>query len=123
MGKRVQNNSGPVQLPDGFYDFLKYFVQLILPGLGALYFAIANIWGLPFAEEIVGTLAAVAVFGGILLGMSKIGYKGDGTLVVQPNEYGQTTVQIEGNLTPEDLEGKKTVQYEVVTKTEPIPLA
>lgn len=123
MGKRVQNNSGPVQLPDSFYDTLKYTVQIILPGLGALYFAIANIWGLPYAEEIVGTLAAVAVFGGILLGMSKIGYKGDGTLVVQPDEFGRTTVQIEGDLVPADLAGKKTVQYEVVTKTEPITLA
>lgn len=123
MGKRVQNNSGPVQLPDGFYDFLKYAVQYILPGLGTLYFTIANIWGLPYAEEVIGTLSAVAIFGGVLMGLSKIGYKGDGTLVVQPDELGRTTVQIEGNLRPEDLEGKKTVQYEVVTKTEPIPLA
>lgn len=123
MGKRAKNNSGPVQLNDGTYDFLNGLVTLVLPGLGTLYFTIAKIWGLPYAEEVVGTLAAVAVFAGILVKLSKIGYKGDGVLVVQPNEYGQTTVRIEGDIQPEDLAGKKTVQYEVVTKANPIPLA
>ena len=123
MGKRAKNNSGPVQLNDGAYDFLNGLVTLVLPGLGTLYFTIAKIWGLPYAEEVVGTLAAVAVFAGILVKLSKIGYKGDGVLVVQPNEYGQTTVRIEGDIQPEDLAGKKTVQYEVVTKANPIPLA
>lgn len=56
------------------YDFLKQLVQLILPALGTLYFTIAAIWGLPAAEEVVGTLAAVATFGGVVLGISKSRY-------------------------------------------------
>lgn len=56
------------------YDTLNNLVKIVLPGLGALYFAIAAIWGLPYAEEVVGTLAAIAVFGGTLLTLSKRSY-------------------------------------------------
>ena len=49
------------------YDILKWIAQILLPALGGLYFAIASIWGLPYAEQIVGTITAVDAFlGGIL---------------------------------------------------------
>lgn len=52
------------------YDILKWIAQILLPALGTLYFALANIWGLPYAEEIVGTITAVDCFLGALLGIS-----------------------------------------------------
>lgn len=44
------------------YDILAIIGRLILPALGTLYFALAKIWSLPLAEEIVGTIAAVTTF-------------------------------------------------------------
>lgn len=44
------------------YDILAIIGRLILPALGTLYFALAKIWQLPLAEEIVGTIAAVTTF-------------------------------------------------------------
>lgn len=44
------------------YDTLAIIGRLVLPALGTLYFALAKIWGLPLAEEIVGTISAVTIF-------------------------------------------------------------
>ena len=52
------------------YDILKWVAQILLPATATLYFALANIWHLPYAEEIVGTITAVDTFLGILLGIS-----------------------------------------------------
>ena len=57
------------------YDILKWIAQILLPALGAFYFALAKIWGLPYSNEIVGTLTAVDAFLGALLGISTIQYK------------------------------------------------
>lgn len=56
------------------YDVLKFIAQIILPALGTLYFALASIWGLPYGEEIVGTITAVDAFLGALLGISTAKY-------------------------------------------------
>ena len=52
------------------YDILKWIAQILLPAVGTLYFALASIWGLPYAEEIVGTITAVDCFLGAILGIS-----------------------------------------------------
>ena len=56
------------------YDVLKWIAQILLPALGTLYFALAGIWGLPYAEAIVGTITAIDTFIGVLLGISTINY-------------------------------------------------
>ena len=56
------------------YDILKAIAQYVLPAIGTLYFAIASIWGLPYCEEIVGTITAVDAFLGALLGISTVQY-------------------------------------------------
>lgn len=57
------------------YDVLKWIAQYFLPALGTLYFALAGIWGLPYGEQVVGTLAAVDTFLGVVLGVSTAVYK------------------------------------------------
>lgn len=57
------------------YDVLKFIAQILLPALATLYFALAQLWGLPLAEEIVGTISAVDVFLGALLGISTAQHK------------------------------------------------
>ena len=55
---------------DKVYNVLKYIAMIVLPALGTLWFAIATIWGLPYSEEILGTITAVDAFLGALLGIS-----------------------------------------------------
>ena len=56
------------------YDVLKWIAMYLLPALGTLYFAIASIWGLPYGEQIVGTITAVDTFLGVILGISTVQY-------------------------------------------------
>ena len=56
------------------YDVLKYIAQIILPAAGTLYGALAGIWGLPYGEQIVATIAAVDLFLGAVLKISTDGY-------------------------------------------------
>ena len=56
------------------YDALKWIAQILLPAIGTLYFALAQIWNLPLGEQIVGTITAVDAFLGVILGISKSNY-------------------------------------------------
>lgn len=62
-------------MPDKVYDVLKAIAMIILPALGTLYFALAGIWGWPYAEQIVGTITAIDTFLGVILGISTMQYK------------------------------------------------
>lgn len=56
------------------YDVLKYVAQIILPALATLYFTLAGIWDFPYGEQIVGTIAAIDTFLGVVLGISTYNY-------------------------------------------------
>lgn len=56
------------------YDILKPIAQIWIPAAGTLYFALAQIWNLPYAEEVVGTLTAIDTFLGAVLGISTVKY-------------------------------------------------
>ena len=56
------------------YDVLKWIAQILLPALATLYFALSKVWNLPFAEEVVGTISAVDIFLGAILGISSVQY-------------------------------------------------
>ena len=56
------------------YDVLKWVAMILLPAAGTLYFALAGIWGLPYAEQIVGTITAIDTFLGVILGLSTSQY-------------------------------------------------
>lgn len=56
------------------YDVLKQIALIYLPAVGALYFGLARIWSLPFAEEIVGTISVIDTFLGAILGISTLEY-------------------------------------------------
>lgn len=82
------------------YDALKFTAQIVLPAGATLYFALAQIWGLPKAEEVVGTVTAVDAFLGVLLSLSSKQYnnsdeKYDGALVVEKRADGSKTFNLE----------------------------
>ena len=63
---------------DKAYKVLKWIAMYLLPALGTLYFTLAGIWGLPYGEQIVGTVTAIDTFLGILLGISTYQYTKNG---------------------------------------------
>ena len=55
------------------FDILRLIGELILPALATLYAALGAIWGFPYIEAIVGTIAAVTAFiGAIVNGLRKV---------------------------------------------------
>ena len=57
------------------YDILKWVAQYFLPAAGTLYFALAATWGLPYGEQVVGTITAVDTFLWVVRGSSTAQYK------------------------------------------------
>ena len=64
-----------MKMSNKLYDVLKWIAMVALPAIGTLYFALAGIWGLPYGEQIVGTITAVDTCVGVLLGISSAQYK------------------------------------------------
>lgn len=64
-----------MKLKNKTYDILKWIALYLLPALGTLYFALSGIWGLPYGEQVVGTITAADTFLGVLLGISSASYK------------------------------------------------
>lgn len=67
-----------MKLSNKVYDILKWIALYLLPALGTLYFALSGIWGLPYGEQVVGTITAADTFLGVLLGISSASYKKGG---------------------------------------------
>ena len=59
---------------DKVYNILKYVAMIVLPAIGTLYSALAGIWGMPYGDQVVGTILAVDTFLGALLGISTASY-------------------------------------------------
>lgn len=57
-------------MSDKTYNVCKWIAMYLLPACGTLYFALANIWGLPYGEEVVGSITAIDTFLGVILGIS-----------------------------------------------------
>lgn len=72
------------------YNILKYIAMIFLPALGTLYFAVAQIWGFPYGEEIVGTITAIDTFLGTLLQISSNKYYKSQELISRSNDGKET---------------------------------
>jgi hypothetical protein len=103
------------------YDRLKFIAQIFLPALGSLYFAIAGIWSLPAAEEVVGTIIAIDTFLGVSLQLSSNSYKNsekrfDGTIDVVPKD-GKTGFVLNLPGDPHDIAKAKEILFKVNSVT------
>jgi hypothetical protein len=101
------------------YNLLKYIAQIVLPALATLYFALAGLWHLPSAQEVVGTVIAVDTFLGVLLGISQMNYNkqvAGGVVNVEETAKGgkKFTLELDGD--PEELPDKKEARFRVVKK-------
>lgn len=103
-----------MKLTNKVYDVLKYIARYVFPALGTLYFTLAGIWGLPYGEEIIGTLSALTIALNLLLGLTTYEeppIPTQGTISISPSHEA-----IEIDLSDEtiaSLEGQETVNLEV----------
>jgi Putative phage holin Dp-1 len=98
------------------YNVLKFIALIGFPALATLYFTLAAIWGLPAAEQVVGTIVALDTFLGVILQISSTSYNSStsqGTLaVVETGDKKIFKLELDGD--PEyDLEGKDRVVFRV----------
>ena len=68
-----------MKLSNSTYDILKYIALIVLPAVATLYSTLAQIWGLPYAEQIPLTIMAVDTAMGVLLQISTDAYHKGGT--------------------------------------------
>ena len=102
-----------MKIPDKYYDFLKWVAQYLLPALGTLYFALSTIWGLPYGEQVVGTVTALDAFLGVILGLSSVKYAGDGVLQIDTSNPEKDLYRLDIHTPLEELPNKKTVTLKV----------
>lgn len=105
------SNSGKTPLlTNKAYDWMKYIAQIFLPAVGALYFGLAQIWGLPNAEEVVGTITIFDIFLGTVL-------------LISTKQYDNSTAKYDGNLIfDEDDPERRVLRFEVDAPLEEIAM-
>lgn len=95
------------------YNRLKWIAQYLLPASATLYFGLASIWGLPYAQQIMGTITAFDIFLGVILGISTGQYKksdmaSDGNLLIDQSDPNKDIYRLDvGSI--DDLAEKKTI--------------
>lgn len=59
---------------DKVYDFLKWLDLLVLPSIGTAYARLAQVWNLPYSEQIPETIMIICALMGAILGISNAAY-------------------------------------------------
>jgi hypothetical protein len=108
-------------LKNKVYDLLKKFTTLILPAFGALYFGLAAIWGLPAAEQVVGTCAVVATFLGVIIKLGDNSYNAsedrfDGDINIVDKKDGELYDMVL-KVPAEELKGMSEITFKVTDQT------
>lgn len=109
------------------YDRLKFIAMVVLPALVVLYLSMAPLWGLPKQEEVAGSIAALDVFLGALLGISSSQHKQnvavakafatnapvEGGKIVFQETGGEPEVNLILSGNPKDWEGQQEVTFKI----------
>ena len=106
---------------DKLYQTTKWTVQIVLPALATLYATLGDLWGWPHLVEVPATFTAIAMFLGIILGISTYGYynseeRFDGTMRVNKSSSGQL-YDLELNDDPLKLATKREINFKVDRST------
>lgn len=106
-----------MKISNQIYDILKWIAQYVLPAIGTLYFALANIWGFPYGEQVVGTITAIDAFLGVILGISTSSYERDGTLQIDTSRDSLDKWDFKLDTPVSEVLNRKTVSFKVDTKS------
>ena len=109
-----------MKLNTATYDVAQWFVRIFLPALATLYAGLSELWGLPKAIEVVGTIGAVTLFLGAILSVSSSNFKKEN----EPNagfiksngrdpDTGLPNLDLVITQMPDDLLNKKTITLHV----------
>lgn len=63
-----------MKISNKVYDVLKWVALIALDAVGVFYSTIAEIWTLPFGDEVLKTCAALSLLLGALIGISSANY-------------------------------------------------
>ena len=66
-----------MRIPNKVYDVLKWVALVALDAVGYFYQEIANVWSLPYGDEVLKTCVALSILLGALIGVSSAKYKKD----------------------------------------------
>ena len=99
---------------------MKPVVQIWLPALATLYSGLAMIWGFPNPEEIVGTIVAVNLFLGTVLGISSKNYKEhhDGKMVVNHDDPMKDNYTIELDIPLDEVDKASELKFKVLDESQ-----
>lgn len=108
-------------LNNAWYRRLKFIALVVLPALGSLYFGLAQIWGLPKAGEVVGSITVIDTFLGLILKAAEAQYdksdaKYDGIVELETGTDGSEHMflrQYPGRTTSIDLNQRKELLFKV----------
>jgi type III secretory pathway component EscV len=100
------------------YDWIKRFVQVILPAFSALYLGMAQLYDWSSPEKVVGTVALITTFLGVSLNISSGRYvQSDagtvGEFVVNEDGGGAAGYRLVLNENPEDLANQERITFKV----------
>jgi hypothetical protein len=100
------------------YDFLKFVAMILLPAAGTLYFTLAQIWEWSNGEKVVGTIMAVDLFLGALLGIAARSYNNSdarfgGVIEVAEVPEGPKVYSMVLNSDPADLDQQSEVTFKI----------
>jgi hypothetical protein len=112
-----QHEASGTLVSNKFYDALKFCALIAFPAFGAAYFTLASIWGLPAAEQVVGTVTVVDTLLGVLLGVAKNQYTNSdarfaGTVTMVPNHEEEAT-DLHISMKPDALSSEKEITLKV----------
>jgi len=118
MTNQTNTNAKSPFLGNSLYNFLKWTTAVGLPGVNTLYFTLSGLWGWPDAEKVIGTIAAVNVFLGLVLAAGTVSYnKSDskyiGALNVSTDEDGTASHSLEFNAPLDVLSQQKDLTLKV----------
>jgi hypothetical protein len=90
---------------------------LVLPIFATAYFGLAQIWGFPMAEQVLGTVAVIETLIGGLMRISKVQYENsdarfDGSITVSPGEN-EDTSNLNVSLDPAAIADKDEIVVKV----------
>lgn len=112
-----KDRSGPA-LSDGQFNLLRRCVELLLPAIGAFYFAMAELWGWPNPGEVVASIAALTTLLGVVLVVLRNSYEKsdaryDGDLVVNTSDPEKDRVRLEVGVPLDDIPSRDEIVFRV----------
>lgn len=99
---------------DKLYAALKWVALVLLPAVATLIFALGGVWEWDFKDKLVGTLAAIDTFIGVIIRVSSKQYYGnpdnfDGDLIIAEGSGEMPEVNAIFSDNPSTFKGKDVV--------------